>query len=267
MARRARCSTERLELRLVFTVAVAGILGGACRPYSSPSIAERAALTTSEMTGDTAQSFYPEKNAAATAALIAAGNWDDTPGRKWTGPLHCGNGSTCGGKTEVQFRIRPRHNAHTFNHRRILRGDDPEQFIAEITNLDTVSYGPWRVGPNETVHLYVGLRATGDRRITIYRLDPIDGSRDILVTAQRATHCEVSAHSWPRVEVYTPWHCKGKADLRILYGTAYPASETSSANALPRLASNSMMTAAVEPFTSGLWISCSGGCCEGSAFQ
>jgi hypothetical protein len=250
---------------------IGALLAGGCKGEEQPNSAPVAetAVSRLETRADTAQAFYPEKSFDSTMKLIAHENWDDTPGHTFTGWLDCGDGSTCGsGQERIRFRMRPRNNAHTLDHRKILSGSAEGTFIAEITNTDSVRYGAWKMDPKATVYLWIGPLSTGQRRIALYRIDPATRQSTLVRTAERAVICDIGrVHEFAQIDVYIPWHCDNKRDLQVLYGPPYTPTG-SLKTSVGKLASYSVLSAAPPAdFDTGVWISCAGGCCEASRFR
>ncbi len=266
--------------RLFTAIALGMLLVGACKTKEAGNtIADTAApaVTGGATATDTTKGFYPEEFPDSTRTLLAKSSWVDT--NRWNGRLDCGDGSACGGQTSVAFRMRAMSNAHDIKHDQVVQGLDPAAYIAELTNLDGVPYGPWNMIAKDVAYLYIGLLKDGTRRIAIVRV-PSTGSATTLVTAQREAKCDVDQPpSGPSVNMKQPWHCKGAPKMTLIYGPPYPLAtevKTGTSNAASGMLASSplgragILSSLAPPpgyAISGLWISCSGGCCEASSFR
>jgi len=263
MGHETRCLTVQSKLRLLLTVAVSALVAGACAKTGETPPVDTTAATTATTETDTVPPL-PAISADSMQILTAASNWDNAQDHRYIGPLDCGDGSTCGGKTKVSFRILPHTNAHSIDHRQVLNGARPAAYIARLTNTDVVDYGPWKIDRGATAYLKVGAVVGGQRRIAIYSINPSTGSETLLVTAQDAAICDMKPQTAPNVHPWAPPHCRSAKDKDPLYGNPFAETSVTPKESVAKLASFSLNQVDVDI---GLWITCSGGCCEGSRFR
>jgi hypothetical protein len=182
---------------------------------------------------------------------LLAQTWDDRPGHSDDGQLDCHVHTDCGGNGHVKIHIIPATNAYKLNHKTALDGTGPDGWIMKIINTSNDPYEPWKLLPHDVVFLYVGPAVGGGYKYSIYRDEP-GSNPTLLAIAQAGAYCETDAHPGSSsAHLYDPPHCLNASDRKVLYGTPFPAP-----------GEKQMMS-----HTSGLWISCSLGCCEASQFE
>lgn len=212
--------------------------------------------------------FDPEHNPGSTEAYLRSldFSWANGPPGRWRGYLTCHPASDCNSAPRVEFQITAEKDARTTPMVDALGGPRPEKggyIVAQLINLDpTHEYRPFGMSAKDTAYLWVGPTKNGSKRFAIYRLRRGESPR-LLARAGRANFCPVGTR--PVTDIHPPTECP---DRRRLYGTdsttlgsAAAFGSTSllrlaAATAGPHLSVTSMSHA------DGLWVSCSGGCCE-----
>lgn len=175
------------------------------------------------------------------------------------GDLQCAMPAKCGGKTTVHLRITPSNLANVADWDKALRTGGNGYIVAKVTNLDDVPFDRLNLGPSEVGYVWVGESLGLGRLPALYAVR--SGTVKRIFRFKGRTFCRDRTPQKPAVHINTPSKC-------------------SDPNSSPMGAS--MQQASIEPFTalgayvvravrrmlvpppvdSGLWISCSAGCCE-----
>ena len=208
---------------------------------------------------------YPGKNATATKLYLASLDFSQTDSIVDTN-VPCHDAGDCSGGS-VHLRIVPEKNAYKIPVDAALKSGRG-YIVARIENKSQTIYKSLNLAPNETAYLWVGAMPSGPRRIGIFHISGDTGHATWRSTAAQAGWCAqapgaartVSAvHLNPMPECVqtnsfysTPMQGIGLSDIHLASTTMSVLSDLG-----PRLMAH----------RSGLWFSCSLGCCEGTAFQ
>ena len=209
---------------------------------------------------------YPGKNATATKLYLASLDFSQTDSVVDT-TIPCHDAGDCSGGS-VHLRIVPEKNAYKVPVDDALKSGRG-YIVARIENKSQSIYKSLNLAPNETAYLWVGAMPSGPRRIGIFHITGETGHATWRSTASRAGWCAPPAGSPPRTvsavhlnampecastkNFYSsPMKGIGITDIRLA---------TTSASILSDAARKAMA------HRSGLWFSCSLGCCEGSDFE
>lgn len=215
----------------------------------------------------------PERDQALTEAHLRGLDftWTNGPPGRWRGFLECHEKSDCNGGTVVEFQITAEKNARTTPMVDALGGPRPEKggyIVAQLINLDqTHEYRPLGMMARDTAYLWVGPTRNGSKRFALYRLQR--GRPAVpLARANQASYCPRGTPATSEIHM-RPEAC---AERRQLYGPtatktgAAPAANSASgirlASTMPGIPSSIVSMSHVD----GLWVSCSGGCCEAGAW-
>lgn len=244
------------SMRLII-VAVAGVvLTAACHPTMQPA---------PNAGGGTTNTIVSTEHVADTLGILAdPASFDNAPGHRWEGNLQCDDISQCNGQSEVPFVIQPRLNSHQIDQKKMLQ-ETGGAWVAKLTNQSNYDYGPWGIGAHKTVFLYVG-RVANDSRISTITAGP---NSKLLAIAGTVRRCEAQSSS-AQADVRTPLHCGPDTEVLFPVGgkAGTDAKELQSKPGFAMFASNRLAAAVPLSINSqGVWISCTGGCCEASRFQ
>jgi hypothetical protein len=211
---------------------------------------------------------FPGKNPTATKAYLNSLSFTQTDS-VIDASIPCHDAADCAGGS-VHLRVVPEMLAYTVPAKDALKSGRG-YIVARIVNESAAAYGSFHLLPNDTAYLWVGATATGDRRVAIYNISKATGAATLRSVASQAGWCTMSpgmvrtksaVHLNPMPECqsnsfYTTIGSIGTSEIRL-------ASTSSSilGDATRRAIANSSMA-----HSSGLWFSCSIGCCEGSGFR
>jgi len=221
-----------------------------------------------------ALAFDPERNPDLTENYLKGLDfiWANGPPGRWRGFLECHTKSVCDSGTVVEFQITAEKNARTTPMVDALGGPRPERggyIVAQLINLDpTHEYRPFGMAAHDTAYLWVGPTKNGSKRFVLYRIPK--GKPPILIAkAGKASYCPRGTQPVTDIHV-PPERC---AELRQLYpltATKTGAATDFGSGSAFRVASSTPGIPALISAMShadGLWVSCSGGCCEASEWS
>lgn len=201
----------------------------------------------------------PEANPAAMDAYVQQidfGAGADTSGI-FDGALPCGNPDNCGGKSAVRLRIVPSNLATNADWDSAL-GNGNGYIVAKITNLDSVPFDRLNLGAGEIAYVWIGDSQGVGRAPTLYTVR--SGKVKRLFKFKGRTFCRDSAQQKPAVHIYTPTKC---TDTKLKSAAAATEASIEPISAIGAyLVKAVARMIAPPPADSGLWISCSLGCCE-----
>jgi hypothetical protein len=180
------------------------------------------------------------------------------PSGIFEGDLTCGMPAKCGGKTTVRLRIVPSNFANVADWDGALnRGNG--HVVAKVSNLDDVPYDRLNLGPHDIAYLWVGDSQGLGRTVALYTVK--SGAVKRLFKFKGRTFCRMSTPQPPAVHINTPPKCTSM-DSKPLGA----ATEQASIEPFTEIASYVVKAVtrmfAQSGFDSGLWVSCSLGCCE-----
>lgn len=153
------------------------------------------------------------------------------------------------GNNSGTVRIVPAVTANSVSWQSAL-GGGPGHFVAKIYNLENKPLGPFGLGPLEDGYLWIGEISTNQRGVAIYTVKNSGVAVRAPVNLTLAGYCQ-EPHAVPSVKLQEP-RCPPIGDA---------AQQTGASNG-PRIFLASATSAAVSQGGRGLWVSCSGGCCE-----
>jgi len=208
---------------------------------------------------------YPGKNATATKLYLASLDFSQTDSIV-DSTVPCHDAGDCSGGS-VHLRIVPEKNAYKVPVDAALKSGRG-YIVARIENKSQTLYKSLNLAPNEIAYLWVGAMPAGPRRIGIFHITSDTGHATWRSTASQAGWCAspagfartVSAvHLNPMPECAStnkfyssPMQGIGISDIRLA---------STSSSILSDAARKAMA------HRSGLWFSCSLGCCEGTGFE
>lgn len=180
------------------------------------------------------------------------------PSGIFDGSLPCGMPAKCGGKTSVHLRIVPSNFATNADWDNALNKGNG-YVVAKVSNLDVVPYDRLNLGPNEIGYVWVGDSQGLGRTAALYAIR--GGTVKRLFNFKGHGFCRNSAAQKPAVHIYTPAMCTDPTPK-----AAAAAPEQASIEPFTAIAAYVVKTVtrrfSPPPGVSGLWISCSAGCCE-----
>lgn len=244
----ARRSTRRIILAVSFAL-VPGIV--ACPPPGPSSLpGPHAGL-----------SGYPGENPVATKAYLSSLDFTQTDSI-FDGWIQCHSATDCTGDS-IHLKIVPEKNAHEVPIDAALHGG-PGYIVSRIVNLDNKPYRSYRLAALDTGYLWTGAMPGGERRVAIFRISPVTGAASGLSRANKAAWCTKPPgmiRTIAAVHINSMTECNANTfytALRDIGNDTHLASTSSAivAGTLRGLA-----------HSSGLWFSCSMGCCEASQFD
>ena len=214
--------------------------------------------------------FYPDHSMAEVQSNKGALEFDEAAVGVFDGNLPCDDAENCDGATEVHFKIIPEKRAHVAPMEVALLRPPNQAYrggyiVAKIRNMDpNHRFGAFNMEKGETAYLWAGPTKLKGNRFAIYRI-PDNQPAVLLAAAAEAKICRRSGYS--HSEVHTP-----PAEQCLHYDPIYPEPPQPAANPVAFdseapvfLASNPIRRPtllSVMMHTQGLWISCSGGCCQ-----
>lgn len=201
----------------------------------------------------------PEAKAAEMADYIQRIDFGagSDPSGIFVGELQCAVPASCGGRESVHVRIVPSNFAATADWDKALHGGNGH-VVAKVSNLDAVPYDRLNLGPNEVGYVWVGDSQGLGGTAALYTVKGGNVKRIFMFKGR--TFCRNSAPQQPAVHINTPSKCS-EMDSKAM-GAAQQASIepfTAIASYLVKRVSRMLSP---PPAESGLWISCSLGCCE-----
>ena len=180
------------------------------------------------------------------------------PAGIFEGELPCAVPSKCGSKTAVRLRIVPSNFAHVANWDKALHGGNG-YVVAKVSNLEAVPYDRLNLGPYEVGYIWVGDSQHLGRSPVLFAVRA--GTIKRIFKFKGLTFCRDSTPQKPAVHIYSPSKCSG-VDSNPMGASAQQAS-IEPFSAIGAHVVNAVTRKLVPPpLVSGLWISCSLGCCE-----
>ena len=243
--------------RRVFTVAAVLLaLGAACKPSdtgSNPADTDTGGtgtpVGTTDLIPDKGMPGFPTEDQEATRKYLMSIRWaSDLPlGDVVDGDLLDDNNQ------KRKIRIVPSDAAFGVNWQGSINGTDNGYFVAKIYNREPGAIAALNIPAHQTGYLWVGRLNATQRGVAIVRVRH-DGQATIAKTLSWDNYCAES-HSRSRVELTEGKKCPARAGANT--SASMPATVTLASNVGPAAATSSSFLAGL-----GLWITCSGGCCE-----
>ena len=180
------------------------------------------------------------------------------PSGIFEGDLPCGMPAKCGGQATVRLRIVPSNYATSADWGHALQNGNG-YVVAKVSNLQGVPFDRLNLNPYEVGYVWVGDSQGVGRTAALYSVRA--GTVKRLFKFKGVKFCNDTTTQKPAVHIYTPPKCTNQY--------AKPAGAAAEqASIEPFTAIGSYLFSAVarklgQPgLDSGLWISCSLGCCE-----
>ena len=207
---------------------------------------------------------YPGHNATATKAYLASLDFSQTDSIVDT-TIPCHDAADCTGPS-VHLRIVPERNAYKVHVDDALKSGRG-YIVARIENKSPSLYKSLNLAPNETAYLWVGAVPSGPRRIAIFNIKADNGHATLRSYAQQAGWCADPAAANRTISAVHLNAMPQCVQRNNFYSSPIQGIGLTSI----RLASTSSSiladaTTKLLAHTSGLWFSCSLGCCEGTSF-
>lgn len=236
-------------------VAAALTVGAACKPAgtgSTPSDTDTAVgppVTVAQVVPDTGYAGYPTQNDEATRRYLMSIRWasDLPPGDVVDSALIDNDNQP------RNIRIVPSDSAFRVDWDKAISGTGNGYFVAKIYNRENAAIAALGIPANETGYLWVGKLADGEGGVAIVTVKN-NGKARIAKKLTWDNFCEES-HPRSRVELTEGKKCDPRPAGKT--SAARPAAVMLASNVGPAASSSSSFLAGL-----GLWITCSGGCCE-----
>jgi hypothetical protein len=208
---------------------------------------------------------YPGKNATATKLYLASLDFSQTDSVVDT-TVPCHDASDCSGGS-VHLRIVPEKNAYKVPVDDALKSGRG-YIVARIENKSQTLYKSLNLAPNEIAYLWVGAMPAGGRRIGIFHITGETGHATWRSTAAQAGWCPPPAGSQRTVSAVHLNPMAGCTSTNNFYSSPMKSIGFSDIR-LASTSSSILSDAAHKAMAhrSGLWFSCSLGCCEGTDFE
>ena len=179
------------------------------------------------------------------------------PSGIFEGALPCAVPARCGGQATVRLRIVPSNYATTANWDHALNNGNG-YVVAKVSNLEGVPFDRLNLGPYDIGYVWVGDSQGLGRTVALYGVRA--GNVKRLFKFKGHTFCKDSTPQKPAVHIYTPSKCTDP--------DSKPMGAAQQASMEPFSAIGAYVVKAVRRalaqggLDSGLWVSCSLGCCE-----
>ena len=208
---------------------------------------------------------YPGKNATATKLYLASLDFSQTDSIV-DATVPCHDAGDCSGGS-VHLRIVPEKNAYKVPVDAALKSGRG-YIVARIENKSQTLYKSFNLAPNEIAYLWVGAMPSGPRRIGIFQIAGDAGHATWRSTASQAGWCSPVAGSGRTVSAVHLNPMPECASTNSFYSSPMQGIGISDIH-LASTSSSILSDAARKAMAhrSGLWFSCSLGCCEGTDFQ
>lgn len=163
----------------------------------------------------------------------------------------CKSAANCGGQQSVSLRAAPSNYAADVAWNDAL-GTGKGHVVAKIVVLDPVPFDRLNLAKDDVVYLWVGAMQ-GGRGAALYRVR--NGKATQVYKFAKLAFCKYTVYQKPAVHRNMPPKCTD-TDAKPLQAPA------TAGQAVASLVSRPLVRARNQGFTDGLWVSCSGGCCE-----
>lgn len=180
------------------------------------------------------------------------------PSGIFEGNLACGMPAKCGGQDSVRLRIVPSNYATTADWDHALKNGNG-YIVAKVANLEGVPYDRLNLDPYGVGYIWVGDSQGVGRTVALYGVR--GGTVKRLFKFKGRTFCKNSTPQAPAVHINTPSKCTDTNSMPMGAASEQASIEPFTAIAA-LLAKTVTRMLAPSPIDSGLWISCSLGCCE-----
>ena len=246
---------NRIAIRKRVIVTVVGLaLGTACKPAgtgSTPPDTDTAVGppdTVAQVVPDTGYAGYPGQNDEATRKYLMSVRWasDLPPGDIVDGDLIVDN------EQARKIRIVPSDSAFRVDWDKAINGTGNGHYVAKIYNRENAAIGALGIPANETGYLWVGRLAENERGVAIVIVKN-NGNARIAKKLTWDNYC-ADAHSRSKVELTEGKKCPSRGGSKT--SASVPATVMLASNVEPAASASSFIAGL------GLWITCSGGCCE-----
>lgn len=242
--------------RVGATLAAAALaLGAACKPAgtgSNPADTDTAGVppvTALQVVPDTGYAGYPTQDDEATRQYLMSIRWaSDLPvGDVVDGELLDDNNQP------RKVRIIPSDSAVNVDWDKAINGTGNGYFVAKIYNRENAAIASLGIPGSQTGYLWVGKLNQNERGVAIV-LVRNNGNAQIAKKLSWDNFC-ATPHSRSKVELTDGQKCDARAAAQA--SASVPTTVMLASNVRPAAATSSSLLAGL-----GLWITCSGGCCE-----
>jgi hypothetical protein len=180
------------------------------------------------------------------------------PSGIFEGDLPCAVPAKCGGKATVRLRIVPSNYATTADWDHALKNGNG-YIVAKVSNLEGVPYDRLNLDPYGVGYVWVGDSQGLGRTVALYGVR--GGAVKRLFKFKGRTFCKDPTPQKPAVHIYTPSKCTDTNSTAV--GAASEQASIEPFTAIAALLAKTVTRMLAQPgLNSGLWISCSLGCCE-----
>jgi hypothetical protein len=162
-------------------------------------------------------------------------------------------GNTCP-PDGVRLMFIPEAGAYKRDWQKAMQKDNEGYVVAAILNVDDTTFTDLGLAPGKLAYAWVGQTGgtTADRGFAVYRVDVSTGLRQATWSeTSKVSHCDNSAY-------------RDKPSVKDKYPEKETCTPITIAESVfgPRVAYAATSLSAFQVELSGLWISCTGGCCE-----
>jgi len=201
----------------------------------------------------------PEVNASGMADYVQRIDFGagSDPSVIFEGNLACGVPANCGGRDSVRIRIVPSNYATSADWDRALNNGNG-YIVAKVSNLEGVRYDRLNLDGYGVGYVWVGDSQGLGRTVALYGLK--SGVPKRLLKFKGHTFCRNSTPQAPAVHINTPSKCTDTNSMPM--GAASQASIEPFTALASYVVKRVARMLAQPSLDSGLWISCSSGCCE-----
>ncbi len=230
--------------------------------FTTMLLAAAGSLTTAVAQGNARDGFagLPEARAAAFEIYVQKLGFGSAPGSvSIEQPFECGLAANCGGKTSVVLRVTPSDYSSDVDWKDAT-GNGKGHVVAKIVVVDPAPYDRMGLQADDVAYLWVGT-IQGGKGAALYRVR--GGKVTMAYKFTDVRYCKSSAYQPPTVHLYMTPKCTNPDPSPPTSSSAAAATASISTNDnMIMLVSSPVFRSSNAFALSGLWVSCSGGCCE-----
>jgi hypothetical protein len=244
--------------RVAATLAAAALtLGAACKPAGTGSnppdtdtaVAPPPPVAIAQVVPDTGYAGYPGQNDEATRRYLMSIRWaSDLPPSEVVDSALVDDGNQ-----PRDVRIIPSDSAYHVDWDKAINGTGNGYYVAKIYNRSNAAIAALGIPGNQTGYLWVGRLNENERGVAIV-LVRNNGNAQIAKKLSWDNFC-ATPHSRSKVELTDGKKCDARSAAQA--SASVPTTVMLASNVRPAPAASSSFLAGL-----GLWITCSGGCCE-----
>ena len=162
-------------------------------------------------------------------------------------------GNTCP-PDGVRLMFIPEGGAYKRDWQKAMQKDNEGYVVATVLNVDNVTFTDLGLEPGKLAYAWIGQigATTAERGFAVYRIDVSTGLKQATWSeTSKVSHCDNSAY-------------RDKPSVKDKYPDGETCTPITVAQSIfgPRVAYAATARSAFQVDLSGLWISCTGGCCE-----